>query len=87
MWVSGHLFFHPPSANICLHVRSMNADLSHRALSPSPNINYESGLKALPAVPEHSPALPSTTAETATGHFSPLLPPSPKTAPEYIAFH
>lgn len=32
----------------------MNANSSHRALSFSPNINYGSGLKALPAVPRHT---------------------------------
>lgn len=91
IWVSGHLFFHSTSANICLHVQWMNANLSHRALSFSPNINYESGLKALPAAPERGVAcaqpcpLPGTTAGTATGHFSPSLPPSPTTAPECIA--
>lgn len=32
----------------------MNANLSHRALSFSPNMNYGSGLKALPAVRRHT---------------------------------
>lgn len=49
IWVSGHLFFCSTLAHICLH--SVNAGLSHRALSLSPNINYGSRLKVLPAAP------------------------------------
>lgn len=54
MWVSGYLFFyyyyffHSTLAPICLHIHSMDAGLSHRAPSLSPNINYGSRLKALP---------------------------------------
>lgn len=59
----------------------MAANLSHRALSSSPSINYESGLKAPLAVPEHgggccrSPVcrVPSNTARAAPGPFPPIF--------------
>lgn len=61
----------------------MAANLSHRALSSSPSINYESGLKEPLAGPEHgggccrSPVcrVPSNTARAAPGPFPPLPTP------------
>lgn len=74
-WMSFILFFfsHSTLAHICLQVHSVDADLSHRVLSLSPNINYGSGLKAFPAAPLQI--------------LQPIPLPAPLSAPRFIQIY